>query len=120
MNERRDQLRHRRKRRVSLEWSYNDDTGALNRIDCETLDISRQGMRIKSKTPLDPGSSVQLCVESATGQLWLLFAKLIWCQLQEDGFECGLTITSDGHDDFPHWARELDLLKSAAEDQKVQ
>jgi len=105
MEERRQHERIARSHRVTFQWSYTDEQGILNSIECKTLDVSRQGLRITSDQILPVGLDVNLCIESDEGQLWLLFAKVQWSESKDGSCETGFSISDLSTEDFERWAK---------------
>jgi exoribonuclease II len=108
-HERRKDERQERSTQVNFELTFKNEAGHAVKQRCETLDISKSGLRVHLSCQLPVGFITELCIENNKGQLMLLYAEVRWCKQAGQDYECGFELLDAEHSDLAYWVEQASV-----------
>ncbi|PCJ34744.1 MAG: hypothetical protein COA99_14375 [Moraxellaceae bacterium] len=97
---------------IELTMQNSDGSYTDKIIRCETVDLSKTGLKLYVSESIPEGTVMDLCVRFSSGQEFFLTTELRWLRpLVDDGwFFAGFEIYEGENTDYQKWADCVDTL----------
>lgn len=106
---RRTNLRMSRNDKVSIQILLPgpDGPGSGQVLECETLDVSREGICVRIDQSLEADHFFDFCVELCDyHKIFLLTGEIRWCRPDQQGlYQAGILVHDGERTDFDAWNR---------------
>lgn len=121
MNQETENRRHQRKSRkekifIEVLAAQDEQADSLT-FECHTEDISRSGLKIKSRYPLIVNSILEMLINfKSSQQKFLLTGEVKWLKkMSDDEFAAGFELIESEHSDYLIWHKVFDIKNSGIE-----
>ena len=88
---------------VQIVKSHDQDLVGTT-ISCRALDVSANGIRIQTATPIPTGCHLDLWVDNSAGPgKFFLSSEVRWARIQDDSCEAGVLLHDGAATDIAEW-----------------